>query len=112
MRGITIASFWVVKLAMFMSPIIGDAEADNEQPTILTKRDLVTRVSEETGLVRTKVFVVVQKALEHIAKSLGKGGKVELRNFGIFDVKIRKARAGRNPKKQIRAKVLKLTSKR
>ena len=63
----------------------------------LTKRDLVMRISEETGLVQTQVFEVVQKTLDYIAEALAKGGKVELRNFGVFDVKIRKARVGRNP---------------
>jgi len=63
----------------------------------LTKRDLVVRISEETGLNQTLVFAVVQKTLDYITESLAKGGKVELRNFGVFDVKIRKARVGRNP---------------
>ena len=63
----------------------------------LTKRDLVVRISEETGLIQTQVFDVVQKTLDYIAEALAKGDKVELRNFGVFDVKIRKARVGRNP---------------
>ena len=63
----------------------------------LTKRDLVIRISEETGLIQTQVFDVVQKTLNHITEALAKGDKVELRNFGVFDVKIRKARVGRNP---------------
>jgi nucleoid DNA-binding protein len=41
----------------------------------------------------------VQKTLDHIAEALAKGNKVELRNFGVFEVKIRKARVGRNPKR-------------
>jgi nucleoid DNA-binding protein len=65
----------------------------------LTKRDLVMRISEETGLIRSQVFEVVQKTLNYITESLAKGDKVELRNFGVFDVKIRKARVGRNPQK-------------
>jgi nucleoid DNA-binding protein len=94
----------------------------------LTKRDLVVRISEETGLIQSQVFEVVQKTLDYIAESLSKGDKVELRNFGVFDVKIRKARVGRNPNrpetdvpippramvkfkagKEMRAEVLKLT---
>jgi nucleoid DNA-binding protein len=65
----------------------------------LTKRDLVIRISEETGLVQTQVFDVVQKTLDYITEALAKSDKVELRNFGVFDVKIRKARVGRNPNK-------------
>src|SRR6266436_3201567 len=63
----------------------------------LTKRDLVIRISEESGLVQQQVLDVVQKTLDCIAEALAKGDKVELRNFGVFEVKVRKARIGRNP---------------
>jgi nucleoid DNA-binding protein len=88
------------------------------------------RISEETGLIQTQVFDVVQKTLDQISEALAKGDKVELRNFGVFDVKIRKARVGRNPNKpetdvaiparatvkfkagkEMKAEVLKLTPK-
>ncbi len=52
----------------------------------LTKRDLVTRISGETGLTQQQVFDVVQKTLDYIAESLTKGDKVELRNFGVFEI--------------------------
>jgi nucleoid DNA-binding protein len=63
----------------------------------LTKRDLVMRISGETGLVQQSVQDVVQKTLDYISEALSKGDKVELRNFGVFEVKVRKARVGRNP---------------
>ena len=63
----------------------------------MTKRDLVMRISEETGLVQQRVLGLVQKILACIAEALAKGEKVELRNFGVFEVKIRRARVGRNP---------------
>lgn len=63
----------------------------------LTKRDLVTRIASETGLNQQHVLDVVQKTLNYISEALAKGDKVELRNFGVFEVKIRKARVGRNP---------------
>ena len=63
----------------------------------LTKRDLVIRISSETGLIQQQVLDVVQKTLDYIAEALSKGDKVELRNFGVFEVKVRKARIGRNP---------------
>ena len=96
----------------------------------LTKRELVMRISEETGMIQSQVFDMVQKTLNYITEALAKGDKVELRNFGVFDVKIRKARVGRNPNKpetdvpiparamvkfkagkEMRAEVLKLTPK-
>ena len=63
----------------------------------VTKRDLVKSISDETGLVQQQVLDVVQKTLDHIAEALARHDKVELRNFGVFEVKIRKARVGRNP---------------
>ena len=63
----------------------------------MTKRDLVVRISEETGLVQQTVLDIVQKTLDYIAEAVAQGKKVELRNFGVFEVKIRRARVGRNP---------------
>ena len=63
----------------------------------LTKRDLVVKISNETGLVQHQVFDVIQKTLDHITDSLASGDAVELRNFGIFEVKLTKERVGRNP---------------
>jgi nucleoid DNA-binding protein len=63
----------------------------------LTKRDLVLRISEETGLIQQQVFNIVQQTLNQITAALAQGQKVELRNFGIFEIRVRKARTGRNP---------------
>ena len=63
----------------------------------LTKRDLVVKISNETGLVQHQVFEVIQKTLDHITSALSKGQDVELRNFGVFQVRLSKARVGRNP---------------
>ena len=63
----------------------------------LTKRDLVIRISEETGIPQQQVLEVVQRTLDYMSQALAKGDKVELRNFGVFEVKVRKARVGRNP---------------
>ncbi len=63
----------------------------------MTKRDIVVRISNETGLVQQSVLDIVQKTLNYIAEAVAQGRKVELRNFGVFEVKVRKARVGRNP---------------
>ncbi|HEY3861866.1 MAG TPA: HU family DNA-binding protein [Verrucomicrobiae bacterium] len=63
----------------------------------MTKRDLIVRISEETGLVQQQVLDVVQKTLDHICGALADGTTVELRNFGVFEVRVRKSRVGRNP---------------
>src|ERR1035441_3291870 len=63
----------------------------------MTKRDLVIKISEETGLVQQRVLQVVQRTLDLISEAVAAGKTVELRNFGVFEVKVRKARIGRNP---------------
>ncbi len=63
----------------------------------MTKRDLVVKISEETGLVQQQVLEVVQWTLDLISRALAKNETVELRNFGVFEVKVRRARVGRNP---------------
>ena len=65
----------------------------------LTKRGLVMRIAGETGLIQQDVFAVLQKSLDYIVESLVKGDNVEFRNFGVFMIKTRKSRIGRNPKK-------------
>lgn len=63
----------------------------------MTKRDLVIGISNETGLVQQQVLDVIQKTLDCISNAVAAGETVELRNFGVFEVKVRKARVGRNP---------------
>jgi nucleoid DNA-binding protein len=63
----------------------------------MTKRDLVERISEKTGMVQGQVADVVQKTFDGIVESLSRGEGVELRNFGVFEVRFRKPRIGRNP---------------
>jgi nucleoid DNA-binding protein len=57
------------------------------------------RIAKETGLIQQDVFAVLQKTLDYIVESLAKGESVEFRNFGVFEVCIRKSRIGRNPNK-------------
>lgn len=63
----------------------------------LTKRDLVVEISNETGLIQSDVFTVIQKTLDHITEALAQGQNVELRNFGVFEVRLTRPRVGRNP---------------
>lgn len=73
--------------------VIGNLNPDSP----MTKRDLVVRISNETGMVQQTVLEVIQKTFDYISEALANGKKVELRNFGVFEVKVRKARVGRNP---------------
>jgi len=64
----------------------------------MTKKDIVLRISDETGVKQVEVKKVAQKIFDFITDSLTRGEKVELRNFGIFKIKERRPKIGRNPK--------------
>lgn len=64
----------------------------------MTKKEIVLKVASDTGLKQLDVKKVVQRSLEVIVDALSRGETVELRNFGIFKVKSRKGRTGRNPR--------------
>lgn len=64
----------------------------------MRKRDIVIKISQDTGIKQVIVKDVVQKTFDVILESLQNGDRIELRNFGIFYVKKRKKRIGRNPK--------------
>lgn len=64
----------------------------------MTKKEIVLKIAEETGIKQIDVKKVVQRTLDYIIESLSQGATVELRNFGVFKVKSRRARLGRNPK--------------
>lgn len=64
----------------------------------MTKKDIALKIAEETGIKQIDVKRVIQKTFDHIIDSLSKGETIELRNFGVFKVKTRKSRVGRNPK--------------
>ncbi len=64
----------------------------------MTKKDIVAKVAEQSGVKQIDVKKVVQKTLDCVMESLIAGQTVELRNFGVFKVKSRKGRTGRNPR--------------
>jgi nucleoid DNA-binding protein len=64
----------------------------------MTKKEIVRRISEELGLKQTETKEVVQRTFDAIIEALATEQRVELRNFGVFEVKKRAARKARNPK--------------
>lgn len=64
----------------------------------MTKKDIILKVSDETRLKQIDVKKVVQKIFDCIVESLVRGENIELRNFGVFKIKQRKSRTGRNPR--------------
>ena len=64
----------------------------------MTKADLVKIISENTGIIRKDVAVVVDSLFQGVKDILAEGHHLEIRGFGTFRLKVRKARMGRNPK--------------
>lgn len=64
----------------------------------MTKKEIVKTISEEIGLTQLKTKEIVQKTFDAIVDSLVTEGRIELRNFGVFEVKRRAARKARNPR--------------
>lgn len=64
----------------------------------MTKKEIVKTISEEIGLTQLKTKEIVQKTFDAIIDTLVADGRIELRNFGVFEVKKRAARKARNPR--------------
>lgn len=64
----------------------------------MTKKDIVLRITDMTGIKQVDVKKIVQKTFDVIVESLMRAETVELRNFGVFKIKERRARFGRNPR--------------
>src|SRR2546421_4461649 len=64
----------------------------------ITKKELIDRIAESAGSRRVMVKKVVQQFLDEIVNELGRGNRLEFRDFGVFETKLRKARKAQNPK--------------
>src|SRR5271163_4101551 len=64
----------------------------------VTKKEIVKSISEEIGLTQLKTKEIVQKTFDAIIETLVDERRIELRNFGVFEVKKRAARKARNPR--------------
>lgn len=64
----------------------------------MTKKDIVRTISDEVGLTQQKTKKIVQRTFDSIIETLVREGRIELRNFGVFEVKLRAARRARNPR--------------
>ncbi|MCR9293604.1 MAG: integration host factor subunit beta [bacterium] len=64
----------------------------------MTKKEIVKTISDKTGLTQLQIKEIVQLTFDGIIETLLDEGRVELRNFGVFQVKSRKARKARNPR--------------
>ena len=64
----------------------------------MTKKEIVRSISEELGLTQLRTKEIVQKTFDAIIETLVEEKRIELRNFGVFEVKCRAARKARNPR--------------
>jgi nucleoid DNA-binding protein len=64
----------------------------------VTKKEIVKAISDEIGMTQLKTKEIVQKTFDAIVKTLIAEKRIELRNFGVFEVKKRAARKARNPR--------------
>jgi len=64
----------------------------------VTKKEIVKTISDEIGLTQLKTKEIVQKTFDAIVETLVEDHRIELRNFGVFEVKRRAARKARNPR--------------
>ena len=64
----------------------------------MTKKEIVKQISERINLTQLKTKDIVQQTFDAIVDTLIEVGRIELRNFGVFEVKLRKARKARNPR--------------
>lgn len=64
----------------------------------MTKKEIVKKISEDIGLTQLKTKDIVQRTLDAIIQTLVSEGRIELRNFGVFEVKSRAPRKARNPR--------------
>jgi len=65
----------------------------------LTKREIVLEIYRKSGFPQKQIVDTVQQTLDIVQKALANGRNVELRNFGVLEVQVRKQRIGRNPNK-------------
>ena len=62
------------------------------------RKEIIESIAEDLSLTQAKARKIVQKVFEGIPQALAEEGRVELRNFGVFEVKRRAARTSRNPR--------------
>ena len=63
----------------------------------MTRKDIARTIADQLGRSQLQTMQIVKKTLDTIVNTLAEEGRVELRNFGVFEVRWRKARKARNP---------------
>jgi integration host factor subunit beta len=82
---------------MSTAPWPADEAASPEVRTI-TKKELVARIAERTRQTKVVAKEIIQMFLDEIIEELGRGNRLEFREFGVFEIKERAARKAQNPR--------------
>jgi nucleoid DNA-binding protein len=88
-----------MKLTFYITPYPQSFQTVLNMSNNLTKRHIVQKIYENADSSHREVSKIVQETLECISEALSSGKNVELRNFGVFELQVRKSRVGRNPNK-------------
>ncbi len=64
----------------------------------ITKKELSERIADKTGTSRTAVRFMLQTLLDEVVEELGQGNRIEFRDFGVFEIKVRAPRIAQNPR--------------
>ena len=65
----------------------------------VTKKDLIDKIAERMNINQLEVRKIVEEFIAGVKENMQMGNRIEIRDFGVFEIKIRKPRIGRNPKK-------------
>lgn len=79
-------------------PPSGSNPPPDDAPRTITKKELVARIAERTGQTKVVARDILQMFLDEIIKELGRGNRLEFREFGVFEIKERAARKAQNPR--------------
>ena len=87
------------------APLLKTTDSDGASSATLTKANLIREVSHVLEIPRKEAEVIVERILDSMVHALDRGDKVEIRGFGSFRTRYRRARVGRNPKTGARVEV-------
>jgi integration host factor subunit beta len=76
----------------------GQPSVDGPPGRTITKKELVARIAERTGVTKVVAKDIIQRFLDEIIRELGRGNRLEFREFGVFEIKGRAARKAQNPR--------------
>ncbi|MHC4939696.1 MAG: HU family DNA-binding protein [Planctomycetota bacterium] len=75
-----------------------ESQTSSDSARTVTKKELVSRIADRTGQTKVVTKDIIQMFLDEIITELGRGNRLEFREFGVFEIKERAARKAQNPR--------------